>query len=304
MHAGFGAVDFEEVAELGAEAFDQGGATGFVEGAHAADVAGEMAVVHEVGEGCLKQVGRKDIDGEANGGEAMHEVGGYNDGAEAERGAQDFAEGSNVDDAVAGVESLEGGDGHAVVAILGVVVVFDDPGGSLAGPLEKLKAARGGHGDAEGVMMRGRDEGHTRIGSHTHAGGDVEAIFIDGDGDGAAAGAEQQGANERIAGFFEPRGVAGVEENAGGDVECLLRAGDDHDLEGIAANGASGAQVGADGFAKGLEAERMEVAGGVDAQRAAMAGEQLRPNIEGEVVERRLMNAEGPPALAPRIGSG
>ena len=94
-------------------------------------------------------------------------------------------------------------------------------------------------------MVRGRDEGDAGIGSHGMPAA-VEAVFIHGDGHGAAAGAEQQGADEGIAGVFEPGGISGVEENAGGDVKCLLGAGDDHDLGGIATDGAGGAQVGAD----------------------------------------------------------
>ncbi len=70
-----------------------------------------MAVVHEVGEGFLEEVGGKDVHGEADGGEAVDEVGRDDDVAEAERGAENFAEGSDVNDAVAGIEALEEGMG-------------------------------------------------------------------------------------------------------------------------------------------------------------------------------------------------
>ena len=118
------------------EGIDEGGAASLVEGAHAADVADEVARAHEVGEDLLKQIGGEDIHGETHGGEAVDEVGGDDDVAEAHGGAEYFAEGSDVDDAVAGVEALERGDGHALETVFAVVVVFDDPGGGLAGPLE------------------------------------------------------------------------------------------------------------------------------------------------------------------------
>jgi hypothetical protein len=151
-------------------------------------------------------------------------------------------------------------------------------------------------------VMGGCNEGDAGVGGHAPAGGDVDALVIDGNGNGAAAGAEQKGADEGVAGLFEPGGVAGVEQDAGGDVESLLGTGDDHDLGGIAADGAGGAEVGADSFAKGLEAEGVEVVGGVDAQGSAMAGEEFGPEVEGKVVERGLMNAEGSPAMTPGIG--
>ena len=122
-----------------------------------------------------------------------------------------------------------------------------------------------------------------------------------GTGTASAAGAEDR-AHQRIAGLFDPGLVAGVEENAGDDVEGLLGTGNDHDLSGIAADGAGGAEIGADGFAKGLQAERMQIVGGVDVERAAVAGEEFRPEVEGELIEGGLMDAEGAPSMTPRIG--
>src|ERR671929_194839 len=48
----------------------------------------------------------------------------------------------------------------AAVAVLAVVIVFHDPGAAAAGPVEESHATRQRHGDAERILMRGRDVSH------------------------------------------------------------------------------------------------------------------------------------------------
>ena len=148
-------------------------------------------------------------------------------------------------------------------------------------------------------MVRRGDERDAGVWGEADASVDVEAFVIDRNRDGADSGAEQKRADQRIAGLFDPGFVAGIEQDASGDVEGLLRAGDDHDLAGIAADGAGGAQVGAHRVAEDFKAKGMEVVGGVDAQGTAVAGNKLRPDVEGELVEGRLMDAESSPAVTP-----
>src|SRR5579875_2137081 len=50
VHAGLGTVNCEEAAEFGAKTLDEGAAPCFVEGTHAADVAGELSREHELGQ--------------------------------------------------------------------------------------------------------------------------------------------------------------------------------------------------------------------------------------------------------------
>ena len=80
------------------------------------------------------------------------------------------------------------------------------------------------------------------------AGGDVDTRIVDGDGDQGGAGAEQGTTGAEIARFFKPHLVAGVDEQAGDEVDGLLRTGDDEYLVGMAADGAGGAEIAGNGL--------------------------------------------------------
>jgi hypothetical protein len=71
---------------------------------------------------------------------------------------------------------------------------------------------------------------------------------------------------------------------------------------GVAANGARGAQIRADGLSKRHESERTADIRRGNLQSAAVAREQLRPQIEGELIESGLVDAKSAPAKAPGIG--
>jgi hypothetical protein len=206
VHAGAVAGD----AEAGRlERADEDRAALGVEGAHAAKVAREVAVAHEVGEHGLVEGRGAVVEGFANAAEARDEVVRDDDVADAQRGEQDLAEGADVDDALIGVEALERGDRLVVVAVFGVVVVLEDPGAGAARPLEELEAARGGHDRAEGVLVRGRDVRCPDVGCARDAGTDVEAVGVDGDRDDAGAGEGDGIAGPGEAGLLHPGGVAG-----------------------------------------------------------------------------------------------
>jgi hypothetical protein len=84
------------------------------------------------------------------------------------------------------------------------------------------------------------------------AGGYIHPFVIDGDGDKAAACGGKNTALQAIAGVFNPDCISGIEEDSRGDVERLLRAGDDHDLVCVALYSARGAEIAADRFADAL----------------------------------------------------
>jgi len=140
------------------------------------------------------------------------------------------------------------------------------------------------------------DDGGAGFASPFDGEADLHALLVDGDGDEAALGGAKGGFLQRVAGLFHPDGIAGVEEDAGGDVERLLGAGDDHDLVGCALHAASGAEIVGDRFAKAFDSKGIDVVNGTGVGVAAVAGDEAGPEAEGELVEGGLMNAEGPPA--------
>ena len=83
--------------------------------------------------------------------------------AEPQGGEEHFAEGADINDASAGVEPLQGGERASGIAEFAVVVVLGDPRAAPPGPRQQRHAARQRHGDAQGILVRGRDVGHPRL---------------------------------------------------------------------------------------------------------------------------------------------
>ncbi len=122
-----------------------------------------MTSADEIGESGLIQVRRAEIIGLPNREKAAYQSGRNHHISETKRRKERFAEGSDVNDARAGIESLHGRHGHAFIAVLAVIVVLDDPGTGTMRPFEQLQAARDAHGGAQRILMRGCDVGYARV---------------------------------------------------------------------------------------------------------------------------------------------
>ena len=301
VHASHVANDAEEITELALEGGEEDATAFGVESAHAADVAREVTFAEKIREHGLVEMGRTDVHGVAHGEEWIDEIGRNDEVADAKRGEEHFAEGANVDNAGSVVETLEGGNGLALVAKLAVVVIFDDPRAGLAGPMQELKTTRGGHGDAEGILVRRSDKGSAGGATKLDAGGNVEAFGVDGNGNDAATGSHEDVAGEPVAGFFKPDGVAGIEEDASGKIEGLLRAADDRDLLRIAVDAARGAEINGDNFTQMLQAGGIAVFETAREGIATMASDEVGPDFERKGVESGLTDAEGAITTSPRI---
>src|SRR5438552_448024 len=94
---------------------------------HSADVSREVALTDEVGQHCLKKSGRADVGGEPNHEKSLNQIRWNNDVAEAQRWKQDFAERADVDHSRTTIETLQRGNGQALIAIFAIIVIFDDP---------------------------------------------------------------------------------------------------------------------------------------------------------------------------------
>src|ERR1700733_6120710 len=99
--------------------------------------------------------------------------------ADAQRGKQYLAKRSDIDNALMIVEALERGDWRAFVPILAVIVVFDNPGSVLLGPLQKLQPARGAHRHTQWKLVRWRYDRNTRTSTFLDACTHVETLIVD-----------------------------------------------------------------------------------------------------------------------------
>ena len=90
-----------------------------------------------------------------------------------------------------------------------------------------------------------------------------------------------------VAGFLQPNRIARVEQGPCGDLQSLLRAGDDHDLRRIASDRAGGAQIVGEGFPERRVAHRIAVIHQLRGRTSGMAGQQRGPDVGGKGVEGR-----------------
>ena len=110
--------------------------------------------------------------------EVIDKIRRYHDVAESQRREQNFAERSDVDHAGVRVEALQRGDGLAFVAVLAVVIVFDDPRAGALSPFDQLQTARSAHGDAERKLVRRGHERGAGLRKRAYAGSNVEAFTV------------------------------------------------------------------------------------------------------------------------------
>jgi hypothetical protein len=82
--------------------------------------------------------------------------------------------------------------------------------------------------------MRGRNERYARPRRRLQAGVDDQTLAIDGNGMRPRLGEQQLRVGQRITGILDPHLVAGREQHTDRDVDCLLGAGRDDDLLGVA----------------------------------------------------------------------
>ena len=113
MHAGICIHDLEAVAERTVDGADQGVPTVLVRRAHAADVSCEMPLGNEIGQRRLIQRRRKRIESVTRIDKPGQERLRHDQVSKPERGEQNLAERSDVDDAAGPVHSLQRAQGPA-----------------------------------------------------------------------------------------------------------------------------------------------------------------------------------------------
>ena len=265
-----------------------------IERAHAADVGREVALGDEVGEGGLGDRGRVGVDQHPDPDEGVDQVLGHDHVADAQPREHHLGERADVDHPALLVETLEGRQRPAAVAVLAVVIVLEDEGVGLARPLQELEPPGQAHDHAERILVRGRDAGEPGGGREFAAGGDAQPLVVDRYRRQAGTGGEQRAAHARVAGFLHPHRVAGVDQHPRHQVERLLRPGNDHDLVRGARHRPGGAEILRDRLAQGPIAGRVGRDQEAHRRPPPAPGDQPGPVLEREAGELGQARREGP----------
>src|SRR5436305_1415161 len=94
---------------------------------HSPDVPRKMSFANEVRQYRLKEMRRPNVHCSAHPAECFDQIRGNHQISQSQRWKKHFAERAHVNHAGTIVESLQRRDWHALIAVLAVVVVFNDP---------------------------------------------------------------------------------------------------------------------------------------------------------------------------------
>src|SRR5580658_357638 len=147
--------------------------------------------------------------------------------------------------------------------------------------------------------MRWRDKSGFGGAALLDAEGHIQTLTVHGHRHQTAAGRSQSLPRQPIPRFFYPRRAPTVKQYARSNLQCLLRASDDHDLLRIATNCSRGSEVGTDGFAKLFETKRSTVIHFPCMGTSAMAHNQAGPREEWKLIDCWLACIEGPQTTQP-----
>ena len=213
--------------------------------------------------------------------------------ADAEAGSKHLREGSQVHDALGAVRG-DGRQGIVVEAEQAVGVILDDQDMLAQADLGDDWAAFGGQRHAGGVVVVRDDVDEldraargAHVADRLHQGLGNDAVFVHGNvHDVCLAGAEHA-QRAHVGGGLGEDDVAGVHEELGDEVECLLAACGHHDVVRVSADDAVICHDLGDALAQHLPALAAAVLHGL---RAVVADQLLRGRrelIEGQVLEVR-----------------
>jgi hypothetical protein len=264
-----------------------------VELAHGADMGGEHAFVHELGDDRLGDRRHAAQPGQADTLDALHQPFGHQHESEPEGREQGLRKGADIDDAAVGVDALQGRRRLVAVVEFAVIVVLDDHRVRLVGRLQERQPPRQAHHVAKGLLVRRGNEGEAEMGCLGKAVLDAETLRVDPDGDRIGADGDKGVARADGTRVLEPDRFARIDQHAADQGKGALGAVRDEDLLRIALDAARGVELAGDRPAQRRVAEGFAVAGDVVAVLAPMAGGELGPLRHREGVERGQGGDEG-----------
>ena len=202
------------------------------------------------------------------------------------------------------VEGVKGRSRPAHVLEFAVEVVLHDERALGPGPFEELEPAGQRQRAAQRVLVRRGHVGETRPRATAASFPYVQAFAVGGNRDEARPGARQRGAHAGVPGVLHPGGVAGLEEQAGHEVQALLRAGHHEHLIRVGVDTPRRSHVRGDGFAQGtvtLDVAVAEPLGGLAAEDGAG---QPRPQRAWELLDGGHPRTEREPRVLGAGGRG
>lgn len=256
----------------------------------------EVALGHEVGEHRLLEQWRPPRCDRFHGGDAVDEIAGHDQVAESQRGEEHLAEAACVEHQTPLIERLKRRHRCAGIAILAVVVVFEDHCVRLVRVLEQRQPPRHAHGHAQRELVSGRYVNQPRRGPAQP--GDDSAVIVHGKPRDRRAERCKRQRRADVARVFHANHITGIEEEARHQVKCFLHAGDDNHLFGGARHAARRRKVVGDLGPQRLVASRIRSAQQLDRRATQPSSCDLRPQPGGEQVQRWLIRAEGARARA------
>src|SRR5882724_117623 len=102
------------------------------------------------------------------------------------------------------------------------------------------------------VLMRGCNQNCSGLAAALDSGGDIQTFAINRNGNNMTTIQIEDVARKTISRIFHPDAASAVQQDAGGNLQRLLRTADDHDLIGFALYSSGRPNVGSNRFAKAL----------------------------------------------------
>src|ERR1700757_2198958 len=147
--------------------------------------------------------------------------------------------------------------------------------------------------------MRGGNKYGPRPATALHAGFDIQTFLVHRNGHEMTTRQGEHLSRKAVARLFDPDGTSGVEENPSGNLKRLLRAARDHHLFRIAMQRPCGSQIARKRFPESLGAHLIAVVKRLSVRNPAPARHQARPDVEWELIDSNLPDAECSPAPQP-----
>src|SRR5258708_39477307 len=113
-----------------------------------------MSLGNKIGEHDLVDELRMSICYSAGSSKRVFQARRYNQVAQAQTRKKHLTEGSDVNDALCGIKSLQRGERASGIAKLAVIIIFKYPGPAPTGPLQQHQATDQAHSNAEWKLER------------------------------------------------------------------------------------------------------------------------------------------------------
>ena len=205
---------------------------------------------------------------------------------------QRLAECPHVEHDTRRIDALQGRKRAFPVVELSVVVVLDDERARRLGGAQQGEATLQAERHAERLLVHRGDEGEPEVRGLAQPVVDDDSILVDRQRDERRTARDQAVAGADGARILEPDPVAGVEQDAADQIECLLRAAHDDHLFRPAGDVAGGAKVRGDGSTQRQVPQRVSVPHDVLAPASPVPGGQTRPQSHRKGVEVRQRRRE------------